>query len=149
MGERGAIIGLLLCVCFCVILPIIAAAVSAIVIGAKHQDTTCDENALIPLHTWLFVYGGAALATIPILIALVIFLATEHFKPMLGMIAVIIATQLFMLAWNIVGAISLFRDSMDCKDEAQPLWVMTLIVLILQWLTFIQTCSLSKVKYNR
>ena len=49
-------------------------------------------------------------------------------------------TGLFMFAWNIVGAVALFRDAPQCLDEAYSLWAMCLAVLIIQWIGMGLSC---------
>jgi len=39
-----------------------------------------------------------------------------------------------LVIWNIVGTVTLFKYSDDCKDDAAGLWILSLIILILQWL---------------
>lgn len=45
----------------------------------------------------------------------------------------IVSNQLFLLIWNIVGAVALYRDSTSCLTQLYPLWTMTLCILVIQW----------------
>lgn len=137
MGKGSvAVIGVAL---LCVVVPAIALSIASFVIAADNKDTTCD-GSMMPLPTWLNVYGGVSLSMVILLIVSLVMLFMEHASAMIGYIVLTILYQLFTLAWNVTGAVALFRDSMDCKEEAKSLWVMTLIVLIFQWLGFIQAC---------
>jgi hypothetical protein len=44
------------------------------------------------------------------------------------------------VAWNIVGAVALFRDGMDCQSLAYPLWAMALACLIVTWANMFISC---------
>jgi hypothetical protein len=50
--------------------------------------------------------------------------------------------SLFLLAWLIVGAIALFRDSIECKG--QPFWNMSLAC----WIYILLKCPSNWVSYN-
>ena len=107
-------------------------------------DTPCSTQALIPLSTWLFAYGGVQLFLVLIgVLALVMFIF-EHIAAFILWIILMVVGGLFMFAWNIVGAVSLFRDANTCMDQAYPLWAMTLAVLIVQWIGMCVSCFSSK-----
>jgi hypothetical protein len=55
-------------------------------------------------------------------------------------IVYLVVLGLFNLAWNIVGAVSLFRDSATCQSLSYSLWAMVLAVLIVQWVGMVATC---------
>ena len=106
-------------------------SIVSIVIGAQNLNSTCDASSFIRLSIWLIVYGSVNL------IVLAGFLAPNG-----RVISVLIYVTdiIWNLAWNIVGAVALFRDSALCQSESQTLWGMTLAVLIWQWLHFAVIC---------
>ena len=57
-------------------------------------------------------------------------------------ILIILGISIFSFAWNIIGAVVLFRDSMDCLEKNNPIWVMTFAYLILQWFVMLVNCCL-------
>jgi len=138
--AKTVLIGSLL---VCVLLPAFALAIASLVIASENKNLTCDGD-MMPLPTWLNVYGGTSLGMCVLLIVSILLLIREHVSAMMTYIVVLIFYQLFSLAWNVVGAVALFRDSSDCKDQASSIWVMTLVVLIFQWIGFLQTCCARK-----
>jgi len=137
MGASGLLIGIIIGAY--VVMPL-AMSIASIVIGAEHQNAPCSDKALVPLSTWLFVYGGVTLGLVVGAIVAVIMLLLDHPSGMVVWIIGLVLGSLFMLAWNIVGAVSLFRDSHTCLDQEYPLWAMTLAVLIVQWIGFVLSC---------
>lgn len=43
----------------------------------------------------------------------------------------------FNIAWSIIGAVMLFQQSYLCLEIANQIWVLTLTVLIFQWMTIV------------
>ena len=133
---------------FCIFLlaPTLAVSIAGFVIGGRHLDATCDDTAVMQLSTWLFVYGGVGLGMVVCIIIALIMLIMGAAWAFVVLIATLIPCQLFMLAWNIVGAVSLFKDSGACQTQAYDLWAMTLAVLIIQWIGFFITCCSAKAR---
>jgi hypothetical protein len=107
-------------------------------------DTNTTSNAYTPvvrLNNWLIVYasvssGLCALSVIYIIQTIGWILCGSKLTDFIRHDIKIFYLGLslfsaFNVAWNIVGAVSLFRDSTGCKNE--PIWSMTLACLILQW----------------
>merc|ERR1711991_126475 len=103
---------------------------------AGDPDVGCSRNGKPPLPTWHMVYGIVVLVTAAIQIVCIILIN----KAKILFILVTLVVGLFMFAWNIVGAVSLFRDSGECKDTNYSLWAMTLAVLIIQWIGMLVNC---------
>ncbi len=152
MGEKGliaSVICLAVCIGFMFILPQVGISVADFVIGAQNKDATCDAGALVRLSTWLFINGAIGLFfAIMLVIMFIVIIVVMFVKPELviapavPLIIMIVVFSCFNLAWNIIGAVALFRDSMECLDQTKPIWAMTLASLILQWLSMFQTlCS--------
>lgn len=118
-------------------LPLFALALVSIIIGAIYGGSTCDDRSFISLSTWLIVYGSVSLAFLPILFLVIFIFAASGSFSSTFLIILFLVFALFDVAWNIVGAVSLFGDNMQCQEEDPALWIMTLIVLILQWLSLI------------
>ncbi len=106
--------------------------VPSIVIGFRYNDVSlqqCGYSSLPPLWVWVQVYGIAALCFGAVLVLAI--LVINKFKPAFVVCALV--SGCFNVAWNIVGAVALFRDGMDCQTLAYPLWAMALACLIVTW----------------
>lgn len=148
--EKKAIFGGLICMATCLvivfILPQTGLSIADFVIGAQHKDATCDVGAVVSLSTWLFITGSIGLAFVIVLVITFIIVVVLGFTkpellpfPLVPLVILIIVFSLFNLAWNIVGAVALFRDSMECLNSTKSLWGLTLANLILQWLSIAYT----------
>lgn len=119
------------------LLPVLAIALTSIIIGATHAGATCDDHSLVPLSTWLIVYGSVSIAFAFLMVIAILLLFSGNLF-LAGMLTIVgFLFIMFNIAWNIIGAVSLFRDSMSCMGEDGALWIMTLVVLILQWIGFL------------
>jgi hypothetical protein len=119
-----------------VFIPLIAFSTASYVVAFQNLDQECDNSKVLSLTTWLIVYASVNFGQM-ILITLFAFIChiTSSISFFVGSYATLsMFVGLFNLAWNIVGAVVLFRDSMDCLDDATSLWAMTLAVLIFQWI---------------
>ena len=134
------IIGLI--VAFSVACPL-AFSIASVVIGAQNMATTCDHmvpSAFMSLSTWLIVYGSVSLAFVVLALLSIVLLVVQSDAFYGVYLGTNIPGGLFMLAWNIVGAVALFRDSAACQTLTYPIWAMTLAVLIFQWVGMVITC---------
>lgn len=154
----GTIAGLIFTMMVIGFIPNFAMSVASFVIAGQSTNITCD-GSMMPLPIWLNVNAAVTMAFCTIIIIFIIALLVSVFKLMendsddemvVGIIAsfmlifyvTIVIFTFFLLAWNIVGAVSLFRDSMDCLNQAKPLWAMVLACLIFQWISmFTNWCS--------
>ncbi len=138
MKAAIIIFGVALLIIF--ILPTLAVSIASFVVAAQNMDATCDST-MVSLPVWLHVNGAVSLAVALFMICTFgAFMATLQWGVLIPFGVVAVLYSLFNFAWNVVGAVALFRDSMDCLEQTTPLWAMTLAVLILQWLTMISTC---------
>jgi hypothetical protein len=133
----------------------LAFSIASYVVAFTNQNAVCSENSLIPLATWLIVYASVEIASIVCvsIIMLLSYLCIHreniiiNINLMLSPVGVMCV--LWLIAWNIVGAVSLFRDSMGClyddnnNNNNTSLWGMTLAVLIWQWLHLFKICCFS------
>ncbi|QKF94510.1 hypothetical protein QKU48_gp1052 [Fadolivirus algeromassiliense] len=135
--------------CFCIVflIPTIALSIASIYIGVANMDTSCDTggNNTMKLSTWLFVNSGTALGTTTIyIILLLLFLNREQYKYLIIFLIIYVFNWIFVVSWNVVGAIELFKDSIDCRNQAESLWVMVLVSLIFQWIGLAQIVCLRR-----
>ncbi len=118
-------------------------SIASLVIGINNIDATCDKiisSWFMPLSTWLIVYGSVNLPFVVCNAAVIYFMIQEvkgymkHYKwyQSIG--------GLFIFAWNIVGAVALFRDAHLCQSGAYSMWAMVLAVLITQWIYLFLGC---------
>jgi hypothetical protein len=139
-------------------IPNFGISVASFVIAGQSTNVTCD-GTMMPLTTWLYVNAAVTMtfATVVIIIMmlLIIFLFKLDGDALIETVASItlffffgtLCFTLFLLAWNIVGAVALFRDSSACLNANKPLWAMTLAALIFQWISMVTNwCSGKKTK---
>ena len=138
---------ILFLVIMCVI-PCLCVSIAALMISEQNTNTTCG-TPFIKQTIWLNIYAYYLIFTntiIVIVIAFVIYFMYKYrYEDETGeeLLTLIIYDGLFQtsfavlgvfsIIWNIVGAITLFRDSMECVKTAPYLWVMFLICLIIHW----------------
>lgn len=96
----------------------------------------CGAQSSPQLWTWLLTYGIVVLCTAAVQIISIVLIE----KLFALYIVVTLLVGLFMFAWNIVGAVALFRDSPTCQRWAYDLWAMCLAVLIIQWVGMLFSC---------
>jgi len=145
--DKGVTLPLLCCCACFVLFPAFAVHIASIVIGFQNMDAACEHGALVEPSIWLVVNGILGLVTLVIL--LIMFGALVSGCDDSGVCTIctvcfVALNFLFMIAWNIVGAVSLFRDSMSCITEAKPLFTMSIVVLVFQWLGILGHGSASK-----
>ncbi len=117
----------------------VAFGVPALVIGVRYSDPavqTCGFTSTPPLWTWLIVYGSTVLCFAVVSSAAL--LLVNRWKAIFAVVSLV--TGCFNLAWNIVGAVALFRDSPFCNELVYPLWAMTLACLIITWISMFFSC---------
>ena len=130
-----------------IIVPTITLSILSFIIGAKNINTTCDitEHTIIRLSVWLFVNSGFSLLIIMIyLILFSVFLSKQRYKYLITFIIIYILNWIFIVVWNIIGAIQLFQNSSKCREEAEPLWIITCISLIFHWIGIFQVCCMRR-----
>ena len=130
------------------VIPTIALSIASFIIAADNWDTTCDEDAIVSLHTWLIVTGtiGTGISLLcmffnTLYLLLLIFKIKLIFYSTIIIIlpycAILLLSSIFLIAWNIIGAVALFRDSYECKETAHSIFVMVAIVLAFQWFSML------------
>lgn len=131
-------------VIFQVVSPL-ALSIAGIVIGSQNMMTTCDHmpGYFMSLSTWLIVFGSVTLGFVVMAVLALALLISGHPSFFILYLISSILGGLFMLAWNIIGAVALFRDSPSCQSLSYSLWAMTLAVLIFQWVGMLITCCSS------
>lgn len=111
------------------------------------DDPPCTINALVPLQIWLVAFGTVEFyAFVMALIFMGINLCVRQGTKWQHVVQVIFLTlpyTLWLIGWSIVGAYSLFHDSMDClhgQEKNIDLWAMTLACLIWMWIRIWGAC---------
>ena len=122
--------------------PTFSLIVSSLTISIQNWGATCG-GSMMSLSTWLLVF---AIFKILYLVksAVAAFCRREENGAKVFYYGAFVHI-LVIFIWNIVGAVALFRDSYDCMTEAHSLWIMTLSVLLIEWIIafiFICTCGL-------
>jgi len=133
---------------FIALIPNLGISIASFIVAGQNVNTTCD-GSFMPLPTWLFVNAAVEMALCAVIVMIIVILIVLIFKVddeqtlavSVGSIAfayvfVILLFTFFLVAWNIVGAVALFRDSMPCLHNS-PVWPMTLASLIFQWLSLL------------
>ncbi len=118
----------------------LAFSIASLVIGSQNMAATCDAGSFMLLSNWLIVYGSVNLVGTLVALTIVIMIALESPWGAIGSIVYLVLLSFFNLAWNIVGAVALFRDGMNCQTLSYSLWAMTLAVLIIQWIGMLASC---------
>ena len=133
------IIAVIVVASLCTVIPSLGFGIASFVIAGQNQNLPCDHS-FIYLTTWLITNAAVNLGTILlIIIMIVLFLKLKIIFFGIVTLCLLWLNILFLIAWSIVGAILLFRDGMDCQEQGSALWIMTLIALILDWLTIINS----------
>jgi len=97
---------------------------------------------VVRLPVWLVVNGTVSLVTgLLMWISMGLVFLLRKPAALIPLIVAIVISFLFTIPWNIIGAVSLFRDSMGCQINATPLWAMTLASLCFQWWSLLQNCG--------
>ncbi|AYV77266.1 MAG: hypothetical protein Barrevirus25_9 [Barrevirus sp.] len=125
----------------------IAFGISSVYIGSQNMNTLCDKTVsswFLSLSTWLIVYGSITLFYGVLSVATLTLWITQHNSFSGLYLGTVIPIGLFMFAWNIVGAVALFRDAYPCQTQAYSLWAMVLAVLIIQWIGYVFSGVISK-----
>ena len=126
----------ILCFSSLCVIPTLFLAVASFVIGGNNTNTQCDDNGhdIIRLSTWLFVNSSVALLSIILYsLMIILFFAKEQYKYLVITIIIYVLNCIFVIVWNIIGAIELFKNASSCQSQAGNLWTIVLVSLIFQW----------------
>jgi hypothetical protein len=103
----------------------IASLVTTILHG---RPADCGLNASPPISDWLYGSGIAYIIISVIFLASGIYFAygsRHNFTSHHGISnSIVIAMCLFMLAWSIVGSVSLWKQGTDCEITNPAIWQM-------------------------
>jgi hypothetical protein len=120
---------------------VIALPIASYVIASEHRNEPCYANSLMPLDTWLYVNASVELASIGLIVVFyVLLIVTKNQMWAIPLVILVILNTCYLIAWNVIGAVSLFRDSSACRQAVKPIWVMMLVSLIFQWITIWKIC---------
>ena len=127
----------------CIIIPSIILSISSIYIGYMNDQTVCDneKDDIIRLSTWLFVNSGMSLTVLIVYISVLCLYAwKEQYLFLILFILIYIFNWIFIIIWNIIGAIELFKNAPQCRSEAPALWIIALISVVFQWVSMLHIC---------
>ena len=119
----------------------LALGIACLVIALQNPNPGCGLNGQPPLREWVF---GTGISYIVIGIsfsglALLLICLTGGIA-VIPLIIVWIFAGLFVFAWAIVGAVSLWRDGGDCQTIAYPLWAVAMAAEIVTLIMIFFTC---------
>ena len=119
----------------------LAIPIASFVIAAQNWNSTCDILAIVRLPVWLVV-NGVITAVIGLTLWISVGFLILFKNPVFMIISIVsvVLSFLFIIPWNVIGAISLFRDSMSCQVNANSLFAMTIAALAIQWYSILQNC---------
>jgi hypothetical protein len=135
----------------------LALPIAAIAIAAQNQHSTCyDQKPLVDLAVWLFVFGATSLCLgIASLCGIVGFFCSmmdrgprSGQKCLCAFVGFVAPCLAFAVCWNIVGSVTLFRDSRSCREKAESIWNMVLISLVSQWIIAPALCLIKCIGYE-
>ena len=118
-------------------IPELVIIILAIVFGTEYWNNNCG-GTMMPLPIWLVVLGSVATVALVVSGITIFFKDDEYGLHVLG--SSLFTFGVFLIIWNIVGAVALFRDSSECKKVAKPLWNVVLAILIIQWILMCIYC---------
>lgn len=127
----------------CILLPSTILSIFSIYIGYENRETTCDneKDDIIRLSTWLFINSGVSLSVlISYIVILSLFYWKEQYLFLILAIFAYIFNWIFVIVWNIIGAIELFKNAPQCRSEAPALWIIALMSVVFQWVSMLHIC---------
>lgn len=130
--KLSLIIICIICILLIFFLPL---PISSIIIAKNYENTACqnDDPIGMSLASWLL---GMGIYGICILVSYIFVSLVSGDKP-LPLKVLDFLNNIFILIYTIIGAVLLFRSNLECLKSGNPLGVLTLINLILFWLSFI------------
>lgn len=117
----------------------IALPILSIIFADSNSEMSCDTSSIIYLDH--FLIGSAILQFIIIGLIAITFIfiymcgCNCHFNPNKLFRGLLIVESIIYFILANIGAVSLFRDSMSCLNEAPELWGMSLTVIIYYWIS--------------
>ena len=138
---------ILICLTIVFVIPTLVISIASFIIGANNINTDCDGKDIIRLSTWLFVNSTIALISIILyILLLILFFYKEQYKILVITVFIYIINCIFVIIWNIIGCIELFKHATECKSQAENLWIIVLVSLIFQWMNL--TFAFLMVRYD-
>lgn len=143
-GFVGTVISVLCQILFSIV-PVLGLAGVCFWIAIDNWGETCD-GSMMPLPTYLLVTGIVSIffsiyqlgMITAIHVGKIVFLPVHIGFVVLNILSILIYFC-FLVSWNIVGSVALFRGGSECKDQADALWILVLVILCLQWYAILCT----------
>jgi hypothetical protein len=77
-------------------------------------------------------------------ILLSLFFKNDKHKYLIILFGIYLISWVCTVSWNVIGAIELFKGSMTCRNKAESLCIVNLIILIFQWIVIFQILCLGE-----
>lgn len=128
----------------------LAVGIAALIISLRYKDVSCgagDASFNLTLQQWVF---GTGIAYIIIGACFSVF-AGIMICTVIGIIPLILVwlfSGIFVLAWAIVGGISVWKYGGDCESGAYALWAMGMAAEIITLIMIFFTCCSSKFSHS-
>jgi len=92
-------------------------------------NVTCGIHGVPPLPTWVLGagYGYTVIGACNTVLAVILFFTVVGI-PLLLIVALF--GGLFSFIWQIMGAVTLFRENMGCEELIYPLWAVSMGAII-------------------
>lgn len=114
----------------------------SIIIANIYRYSICNDQPRVELYTYLMISGVFGIITSSISIISNLLKLYGGFK-VIETDLLMIVFGIFLLSWNIVGAIIIFRDTLDCQDN--PMWRMIIAIVVTGWISIIYQLLFYKV----
>jgi hypothetical protein len=122
-------------------------AITCLIIYSSYSDIVCTNVNILSLQNWIFGCGIAYI--ILSIFHLSIFGIRKRVFSTIYYFYMFLLNLPFVISWNIIGSIILFRDSYSCIEKASPLWAVAISGLVYQWVSIITILWEMKCKYSR
>lgn len=122
-------------------MPALAISIASFVLAGLNRHIECDNKSFISLSNWLIVFGCVLLGMFIVgLGCTILALVFNHPAFKIPALANSLVIFLWTIAWSIVGAVALFKDSMSCLHRSSPIFIMVAFALSCQWFSLVCAC---------
>ena len=139
------IVLLIVIVLFLVLLPA-GIYMTGVGIGLKYMGVQCDDTSSLSLATYLFVSVGIGVFAFISGVILFFFAMKRKSTNILCIIMTGVIHGIAII-WSMIGLTYLVLAASGCKETAFPLWIMTILTFITQWIGFLTNFIITLVLY--
>ncbi len=141
MGSSVAAIAGIMCCLLVIGLPV---PLASIIVGVEYMDDDCQKADPIglSLSNWLLGMGIYGLSMLFVALAsggITIWLFGSDTVSVVRVILTLVS-GLFNLIYTTIGALILFRNNRECITSGNSLGQLSLVVLILYWISLVAIC---------